>query len=224
MIARLLMLLAVGSISFLAIAGETYRWEDESGTVNYSDQPPPPGARNIRRTWEPDADEAEPLPYRLQMVVEKSPVTLYVTDCGEPCDSARELLMARGVPHTLLDVFEAKVEKELLALTGGKLEVPVVKIGKTVLHGFEEGKWNSALDAAGYPSYAMIEVRPYSPKSAEQRVTQDGDNNELATGDTDTVDAADAESDESELDESFVEDVDTGESGGDAADLADIEQ
>lgn len=211
MIVRLLILLAVGIVCSSAIAAETYRWEDDKGRVYYSDQPPPPGARNVRRTRKYDDAEERSLPYRLQVVVQQSPVTLYLTDCGEPCDRARELLIDRGVPHTLLDASEADVQEELVALTNGRLEVPVVSVGKVVLRGFEENQWNSVLDVAGYPSYAMIEIKPYTPEPTEQPATQDTGDGEVLAGDTDEYDTADAESSGDELDESFVEDADTGD-------------
>ena len=221
MIARPLILLVVCFACSLEIAGDTYRWEDDKGRVYYSDQPPPPGALNVRRTREYDDVEERSLPHRLQVVVERSPVTLYVTDCGEPCDRARELLIDRGVPHTLLDASEAEVQQELVALNNGQLEVPVVLIGKVVVRGFEESQWNSVLDLAGYPSYAMIEVEPYVPTAAQEPAVQDGDNDEVAADDSDGLDAASAESDES------LEDTEAGgedERVDEDAELADTEQ
>ena len=204
MIMRLLMLLFLGCVSSLALAGDTYRWEDEQGRVHYSDQPPPAGARNVRRAREFDDEAEQALPYRLQVIVDKSPVTLYVTDCGEPCNKARELLITRGVPHTLLDPSKPEVQEALMALTKGQLEVPVVEVGKNVLRGFEENQWNAALDAAGYPSYAMIEVKPYVPQPAEKSDGQGGEDGDVAANDTAEI----------ESDESLVED----------AESADVEQ
>lgn len=224
MIVRLLLLLVVGFVCNASIAGDTYRWEDEKGRVYYSDQPPPPGARNVRRTRDYDDTEEQALPYRLQVVVEQSPVTLYVTDCAEPCDRARELLIARGVPHTLLDVSEAEVQEELMALTNGQLEVPVVEIGKTVLRGFEEGQWNTALDVAGYPSYAMIEVKPYVPQPAEKSDTEGSDDGNVAARNAGELDPAEVEPDELESNEGLVEDVDTDELANEDAESVNIEQ
>jgi glutaredoxin len=222
MIVRLLILLFFGCVSSLVMAGDTYRWEDEQGRVYYSDQPPPAGARNVRRTRKFD-EEKQALPYRLQVVVDKSPVTLYVTDCGEPCEKASELLIARGVPHTLFDPSDARVQEQLMALTGGKLEVPVVVVGEAVLRGFQESEWNAALDAAGYPSYAMIEVRPYVPQPVEKSDRQGEDGN-VAASDNGELDSAEVESGDFESDESVVEDVDTDELANEDAESADIEQ
>lgn len=184
---RLVGALVFAFVVSVATAADTYRWEDEQGNVYYSDQLPPSGARNVQRTLQ-QAGAPEPvLPYRLQVVVKNFPVTLYVSDCGQPCERARELLLQRGVPHTLMDVSNGEVQEALMGLTGGELEVPVVKIGKNVLRGFEDGQWNTALDAAGYPSYAMIDVKPVIPQQAGKSAGRGSTSGEAdATGDADT--------------------------------------
>jgi len=164
MIVKSLPLLVFAFVSCAANAADTYRWEDKEGRVYYSDQLPPTGARNVRRAQVDGNGDSEQLPYRLKIAVDSAPVTLYVTQCGKPCDQARQLLVKRGVPHTMMDATQADAQEALTALTGGGLEVPVVKIGKTVIRGFEEERWNAALDAAGYPSYAMIKVKPQVPQ------------------------------------------------------------
>ena len=220
MIAKLLTLFVFGAIASLALAGETYRWEDAQGRVYYSDQPPPPGARNVRKTREFDDDEEGALPYRLQVVVEKAPVTLYATDCGQPCDRARELLITRGVPHTMLDASTPEVQAELQKLTNGRVEVPVVVIGKVVLRGFEEGQWNSALDVAGYPSYAMIDVEPYVPEPTERSDSQGSEDGEVASNANNELEAAEGEIDS---DESLFDDDSNGLENEDV-DSSDIDQ
>ena len=174
---RLLVLCVCALVSVAAAAADTYRWEDPEGNVHYGDELPPAGATNIQRPRLYDDSSEQVLPYRLQVAVSKFPVTLYVTDCGEPCDMARELLLKRGVPHTLLDATKAKVQEELMVLTSGSREVPVIKIGKTVVRGFGAEQWNGALDVAGYPSYPIIEVTPTIPQLTEKPVSQEGDAN-----------------------------------------------
>ena len=189
MIERLVVAFVFAFVLSAAIAGDTYRWEDEDGNVYYSDQLPPTGARNVQRTRDSGSVPEQSLPYRLQVVVAKFPVTLFVTDCGRPCDRARELLIRRGVPHTLLDVSRAEVKEQLLALTKGELEVPVVQIGKTVLRGYEVGQWNAALDAAGYPAYPMIEVKPTVPQPALQAAGQETDTSGVEATDGAEIDS-----------------------------------
>ncbi len=86
--------------SFTATAGQMYRWVDERGVVHYSDQPPPPRARNAE-TIKPRANvvEADKEVYELRRARELNPVVLFVTECGEPCDLARDFLAQRKIPY-----------------------------------------------------------------------------------------------------------------------------
>jgi hypothetical protein len=211
---KLLAALLFGIVVSAATAADTYRWEDEAGNVYYSDQLPPSGARNVQRTRQQGGAPVPALPYRLQVVVKSFPVTLYVSDCGQPCNKARELLLARGVPHTLLDASQSEAQESLMALTGGALEVPVIKIGKTVLRGFEDGQWNSALDAAGYPGYAIIEVQPDIPQPAEQAASQGSASGEAGTANGAELDSAEAR----------TSDADSGELDGEGVETLDPEQ
>jgi len=175
---------------------KTYRWEDANGNVYYSDLPPPAGARNISTKRENGEAPTPELPYELQLAVKKFPVTIYVTpDCGGPCDSASALLIGRGVPHTELDAMRRDVNEKLNVLTNGQPAVPVVEIGKIVVQGFEQGRWNAALDKAGYPRHAMISVMPNVP--AVDDVGEDDDSDDFDS------DEFDAEDDEAEFDDEY---------------------
>ena len=221
MIVKSLPFIVIAFVSFTVSAADTYRWEDDKGRVYYSDQLPPANARNVRRAQVDGNGNEEQLPYRLQVAVDSSPVTLYVTDCGKPCKQASHLLAQRGIPHKMLDASSAEVQKQLTALTGGNLEVPVVTIGKTVLRGFEEGQWNAALDAAGYPSYAMIKVKPQTgPKGKKTTTAATQAEGSAAT----EYDSAETESSEPEAGETFDDGADTQTNDVDQAEPADTEQ
>jgi hypothetical protein len=56
-------------------------------------------------------------------------------------------------------------------LNGGKLEVPVLKLGTQVLRGFEEAPWNQALDAAGYPRTGILPPSVASKSAAPKPST-----------------------------------------------------
>ena len=138
-----------------------YRWTENDGSVHYSDQPPPAHVRRVETVKAAGGRPSEAsLPYVLQQAVTNFPVTLFSAQCGDACKHAGELLAKRGIPYTELDATTAEVQEELKKLTGGLLEVPVLKVGNDALRGFEEGQWNVALDAAGYPQTAMISPRP----------------------------------------------------------------
>jgi len=201
-------LLIVGILIFgCAAAGadedrdKTYRWEDASGNVYYSDLPPPAGARNISTAREDSEAPTPELPYELQLAVKKFPVTIYVTsECGGPCDSASALLIGRGVPHSQLDAMRPEVNEKLNALTNGQPAVPVVEIGSIVVQGFEQGRWNAALDQAGYPRDAMISVTPNVPATGDVGEDDGSDDDDSDDDDFDS-DEFDAEDDEAEFDD-----------------------
>jgi hypothetical protein len=152
---------------FLATSaqGELYRWVDENGQVHYSDSPPPSSARKSDRKRLPVRTAAPPaLPYGLQQAVKSFPVTLFVSECGDGCTQARQLLAKRGVPHTEMDATDADAQAQLKKATGGRLEVPVLQVGRQTLRGFQSEQWNAALDAAGYPKTALVKVTPTKPE------------------------------------------------------------
>lgn len=160
------MLLMVMMSSALLAQAETYKWVDADGTVHYSDQPPPPSARKSERKQLGDKPGDVPMPYVLQQAVKNFPVTIFVYDCGDGCNRARALLLKRGVPHTIKDPLAPGMREELRKVTGGDEVVPVLQVGRRVLRGFEESKWNAALDDAGYPKTALVPVTPVQAKPA----------------------------------------------------------
>jgi hypothetical protein len=109
------------------------------------------------------------VPYSLQQATKNFPVTLFSYDCGPGCAQAAALLAKRGIPHAAKDPMDPKVREELKKATGGEESAPVLVVGRRVLKGFEEGAWNGALDAAGYPSTALAPLPPApKPKPAAE--------------------------------------------------------
>ena len=154
------LLLPIFVLAGVAAQAEMFRWVDADGKVHYSDQPPPANVKQVEKKKVSGGKPSEaPLPYALQQAVKNFPVTLYSSTCGEGCARASALLSKRGVPYTELDATDAKTQSELKTLTGGQIVVPVIKIGREVVKGFEEGAWNRSLDAAGYPKTALIAPR-----------------------------------------------------------------
>jgi len=139
---------------------ELYKWTDAEGKVHYSDTPPPGGVKKSEKKKLADKPATATMPYPLQQAVKNFPVTLYSFDCGEGCTNASALLKKRGVPHTLVDPKDPQGREELKKATGGEAVAPVLQVGRRVLKGYEESQWNSALDIAGYPSTALMQVTP----------------------------------------------------------------
>ncbi len=134
------------------LAGNLYRWVDSDGTVHYSDQQPPPSAKDVQqKRLGTNVIENNPS-YTMEQAVKNFPVTLYATDCGAGCNKARQLLSKRGVPFTERNPNQQPESAEALKKIAGELMVPVLVVGNSqTLKGFEENAWNNALDAAGYP-------------------------------------------------------------------------
>jgi glutaredoxin len=154
-----------------AAADKLYKWTDKDGNVHYTDQPPPPEAKSSERKKFGDHAPEGTLPYSLKKAVKDFPVTLYTADCGDPCSRASAALTKRGVPYTEKNPREGAAAEELKALTGGKIEIPVMKVGSQVLRGYDEENWKNILDAAGYPTSALVPVA--ASKAAAQKPKPD---------------------------------------------------
>lgn len=146
------------SLATAATAQTMYRWVDKDGRVHYSQQPPPRDAakkveeRRLGSAPEPAKGAvAGQVPFALQRAMTSFPVILYTSPgCKSGCPEARELLKKRGVPFREVSVNDDTTNAVLKRETGGN-KVPAVTIGRGRQVGFEEGAWNSELDAAGYP-------------------------------------------------------------------------
>lgn len=154
-----LALLLVNSV----MAADFYRWVDKDGVVNYSDETPTDVVTKLeqKKIWA-NVIDGQPS-YALKVAATKSPVTLYAGDCGPVCDSAVALLNKRGIPYAQKDPQTNKADAEALSklMDGAALQLPVLLIGTRQIKGFETGRWNAALDKAGYPKTAMPgDVRP----------------------------------------------------------------
>ena len=160
--------LALGATTS-AGARQLYRWVDPSGHVYYTDKLPPKEARDIEQKKLGDRPPALPLPYELQRAVKNFPVVLYASDCGPPCDAARQLLDKRGVPHDERDARDPAIQQEMAKFTGGPVEVPLMLVGRSPVKGFEPGEWNGALDAAGYPKTSILPPAVAAEKAAKRK-------------------------------------------------------
>jgi hypothetical protein len=142
-----------------ASAAQLYRWVDERGNVEWRDTPPPPNAKKVeqRRIGASTIQTGE-MPYSVQQAVKNFPVTLWATNCGQPCDNARAHLARRGVPHNERNP-QSELE-EFKKLAGSGLELPLLTVGSNRIKGYLESEWDAAFDAAGYPKTAAIAVKP----------------------------------------------------------------
>lgn len=156
----LLLAVALAGFAFVAHAQTMYRYVDPTGRVVYSDQPPPPAAKDVKaKRLQENVIETDPLPFAAKEAAEKFPVTLYTFDC-DACKEAEALLTKRGVPFTTVIVTDEEGAAKLRALTG-KQAAPVLQVGeKQVITGFNSSRWQSVLDDAGYPKTAPPSRQP----------------------------------------------------------------
>ena len=156
----LLMALGIAAASTPLAAAQLYQWKDAQGRMVYSDQAPPPSVRNAQqKSFKGNFIEIGES-YSARTAREKHPVTLYASDCGAPCNQARQLLSERGVPFSNKDPqANPEAQAELQKLTG-RLRVPVLVVGSDKIDGFETGQWQAMLDKAGYPKTPMPGAKP----------------------------------------------------------------
>ena len=177
-----LSLLAVAVMTPLTVnAQQVYRWVDDAGRVQYSDQAPPVGTKNVQeKNVGGNSIQNNDLPLLAQDAQKKFPVTVYISECGESCDSAKAYLSKRGIPYTLVDPSRSlELNKKFKEETGGTI-VPVMRVGDKRLSGWSESSWALSLDAAGYPK-----TPPFSkPKPVEDRAGLDAVPPKAPTNDT----------------------------------------
>ena len=164
----------------LPALAQQYRWTDENGQTRVTDTPPPPGARNVRRIdkavpTKSEGGSNQQMPFELQRLQKDFPVSLYTAPiCKEPCALARALLNKRGIPFTEIQVWNVETLDELKQAAGSD-SVPALRVGRSVQAGFDQGRYDSLLDSAGYPQPGTFPPRaqaaPATPEGYEMPPT-----------------------------------------------------
>ena len=146
----------------LAGAQTTYRWIDPaSGLTVFSDQAPPPGAKQVVKTSGDERAGEPQLPYATRQAAEKFPVTLYTaSNCADVCQQARGLLNGRGIPFSEKIIASPDDTAELSRKLGSEATIPSLMVGQQGFKGYEAGAWNNLLDLAGYPKSAPYGSKP----------------------------------------------------------------
>jgi glutaredoxin len=150
------MLIGLGSP---AVQAQTlYRSVGPDGKVTFSDTPPPPSV-NAEIAGSTATGSAvivgSTLPYELQQIASRYPVTLYTGDNCGPCASGRNLLTARGIPFTERTVTTPE-DAAALQRMSGDTSLPFITIGGQQIKGYADTEWTQFLDAAGYPKTSQL--------------------------------------------------------------------
>ena len=141
----------------LANAQQVYRIVGPDGKVTFSDKPP--AETNAKVTAAAGSSgggvATASFPFELRQVVQKYPVILYTGDNCGPCQSARSMLITRGVPFAEKSVMTAEDSQALQRLSGDN-SLPFATIGGQQLKGFSDTEWTQFLNAAGYPATSVL--------------------------------------------------------------------
>ena len=177
---RLISLAVLLAIALPAHAA-MYKWVDAQGGVQYSDTPPPAGTKGVEeRKVTGNVIPTAGTPYAVQEAAKRNPVTLWMHDCGDLCNRARDYLAGRGIPHTVRNPARADEQNAWKKASAGENAVPLLVIGASrPLKGFQEPEWSVALDAAGYPrgapSLKPQAIPPASDPAAPRPAAQPGE-------------------------------------------------
>lgn len=140
-----------------SIAQPVYRIVGSDGKVTFSDKPPAePNAKVTNAAGASGSGVASSsLPFELRQVAQKYPVTLYTGENCGPCQSAKSMLITRGVPFSEKTVTTIEDSQALLRLSGEN-SLPFATIGGQQLKGFSDAEWTQFLNAAGYPAASTL--------------------------------------------------------------------
>lgn len=149
-------LLAVLALQFgpHSPAWALYKVVGPDGKITYTDRAPGDAPAQALKSNGATAP-TEGLPYELQRVASRYPVSLYTGPKCAPCDAARQLLKDRGVPFVEKTVSTPDDAKAYTKLESTD-QLPAARIGQKQLQGYNQAEWTSYIDAAGYPAKSLL--------------------------------------------------------------------
>lgn len=152
------LLLCAATLAAALPATAQYKVVGPDGRITYTDRPPvdqPVNITPVARGAAAAAPSGPALPAELRPIVQRFPVVFYsAPDCG-PCDSARQLLRQRGIPHSERQVLTTDDLPALERVTGSR-SLPALTVGGQSSAGYAEGAWQQLLDLAGYPRESKL--------------------------------------------------------------------
>lgn len=165
--------LGAGLCSFIMLASgqlqaqTVYRIVGPDGQVTFSDMPggtPASKVTPVDKAVATAAPSGPALPFELRQVVGKYPVTLYTSGKCAPCDSGRELLLARGIPFSEKTISSLQDAEAFQKLSGSN-SLPFLSIGTQQVAGFSASEWTAYLTAAGYPERSRLPATYRAPQA-----------------------------------------------------------
>lgn len=167
-------ILTILLLASTCVNAQAYRWVDDKGRLQFGDAPPA-NARSVKKTGvkaeagtDSPSEAVQQLPFEVLQAQKDFPVTLYTAPvCKQPCELAREALNKRGVPFNEVQVWNPET-LELLKSKAGSDTVPALAVGRSAQSGFDQSRYDSLLDSAGYPKLGAAPARAQpAPKPPE---------------------------------------------------------
>ena len=146
-------------------AQTVYRIVSPDGKVTFSDRAPDSNAKPTQGATQGSAAAGSTLPYELQQITTRFPVTLYTGSDCTPCNGARNLLVGRGIPFTERTI-TTNEDIDALQRLSGSSSLPFGTIGGQQLTGFSDTEWTQYLNAAGYPKQSQLPSNYRRPPAA----------------------------------------------------------
>ena len=147
----------LAGVTTASYAQQVFRIVGPDGKVTFSDKPPAESTAKVTAAVGSSGSvvATASLPFELRQVTQKYPVTLYTGDNCGPCQSARALLVSRGVPFAEKSVMTPEDSQALQRLSGEN-SLPFATIGGQQLKGFSDSEYTQFLNAAGYPATSIL--------------------------------------------------------------------
>ena len=157
--------IVIAAAAVTAQAGGFYKWTDpDSGEIVYSNDPPPAAIKKVEeKKLVPSSIQTSNLPYGVQQAVQRNPIVLYASNCGEFCNGARAYLAKRGLPYVERNPEQPGDAEQYRKAANGGNEVPLLTVGNQVVRGFDQGEYDGLLDAAGYPKTPLTSLGIKTP-------------------------------------------------------------
>ena len=128
------------ALATAAQAQQVYRIVGPDGKVTFSDRAPSGGAEAAQAgSGQRGGNANDALPYQLRQVAARFPVTLYTGNDCQPCNSARNLLIGRGVPFSERTITTSEDVEAFKRLSGGT-SLPFGTIGAQQLQRFSDAE------------------------------------------------------------------------------------
>jgi glutaredoxin len=152
----LLLLMLIFFFLYGTANADFYKWEDENGTTQITDYPPPQGksAKNVQvhknesdnlTDLQSEEEQKSASKDNKSKSQKNQEVVLYTKNDCIDCDKAREFLKSKNIPFTEYNMDNDKTSRARRKEIDDTEDVPFAIINKNHVYGFTESVYNRAL-------------------------------------------------------------------------------